>query len=91
VPLLGGLLWKRATVKGALSAIVAGAAVGVISFLAALPGPLNGIVNVDLGLLLAYAVSALVFIAVSLATKPRPPVPTLTEPRPPVPTKPDLA
>lgn len=69
VPLLGGLLWKRATTKGAFVAIVAGAAVGVVSFLAGLPGPLNGIVNVDLGLLMAYAVSAVVFVTVSLATQ----------------------
>jgi SSS family solute:Na+ symporter len=68
VPLLGGLLWKRATMKGALAAVVAGAAVGVVSFLAGIPGPLNGIVNVDLGLLTAYAVSAAVFIVVSLMT-----------------------
>jgi SSS family solute:Na+ symporter len=69
VPLLGGLLWKRATAKGALAALAAGAAVGVISFVAALPGPFNGIVNVDLGLLMAYVVSAVVFVSVSLATK----------------------
>jgi SSS family solute:Na+ symporter len=68
VPLLGGLLWKRATMKGAVAAIVAGGLVGVVSFLAGLPGPLNGIVNVDLGLLIAYAVSAVVFVLVSLAT-----------------------
>jgi solute:Na+ symporter, SSS family len=68
VPLLGGLLWKRATVKGALAAIVAGGTVGVVAFLADLPSPINGIVNVDLGLLLAYTVSAVVFVAVSLAT-----------------------
>jgi SSS family solute:Na+ symporter len=68
VPLLGGLLWKRATMKGAMAAIVAGGSVGVVSFLAGVPGPLKGIVNVDLGLLMAYAVSAVVFVTVSLLT-----------------------
>jgi solute:Na+ symporter, SSS family len=69
VPLLGGLLWKRATMKGAMAAIAAGGTIGVVSFLAALPGPLKGIVNVDLGLLAAYAVSAVVLVVVSLATQ----------------------
>ena len=71
VPLLGGLLWKRATTKGAMAAIVAGGVIGVISFLAGLPGPLHGKFNVDLGLLIAYAVSAVVFVTVSLATQKR--------------------
>ncbi len=51
VPLLVGLLWNRATTKGAMAAIVAGGTIGVVAFLAGLPGPLNGIVNVDFGLL----------------------------------------
>jgi SSS family solute:Na+ symporter len=71
VPLLGGLLWKRATMKGAMAAIIAGGAVGVLSFLAGIPGPLNGKFNVDLGLLTAYAVSTIVFVTVSLATQKR--------------------
>jgi len=69
VPLLGGVLWGRATPKGAMAAIVAGGAVGVVSFLAGLPGPGKGMFNVDLGLLTAYAVSAVVLVAVSLATQ----------------------
>ena len=68
VPLLGGLLWGRATARAALAAIVTGGTIGVVSFLASLPGPLHGIVNVDLGLLTAYAASAVVLVAVSLAT-----------------------
>jgi SSS family solute:Na+ symporter len=68
VPLLGGLLWKRATAKAAIMAIIAGGFVGVLAFLAGLPGPLNGIINVDLGLLIAYAVSTVVFVSVSLST-----------------------
>jgi SSS family solute:Na+ symporter len=69
VPLLGGVLWERATPKGAFAAIVAGGAVGVVSFLAGMPGPLQGMFNVDLGLLAAYAVSAVVLVGVSLATQ----------------------
>jgi SSS family solute:Na+ symporter len=68
VPLLGGLLWEGATMKGAMAAIVAGGTIGIVSFLASLPGPLHGIINVDLGLLTAYAVSAVVWVAVSVAT-----------------------
>ncbi len=69
VPLLGGVLWKGATAKGALAAIVAGGAVGVASFLAGLEEPSRRLFNVDLGLLAAYAISAVVLVAVSLATQ----------------------
>lgn len=78
VPLLGGLIWKRATLKGAVAAILAGGFIGVIAFLLSfipekfvetLPELLKKIVNVDLGLLIAYAVSATVFIVVSLLTQ----------------------
>jgi solute:Na+ symporter, SSS family len=68
VPLLGGLLWKRATTKAAMAAIVAGGIVGVVAFLAGIPGPLNKLFNIDFGLLIAYAVSAVVFVTVSLST-----------------------
>jgi len=68
IPLLGGVLWKRATPRGAISAVIAGGIIGVTAFLAGIPGPLNGLFNVDLGLFVAYAVSAFVFVAVSLAT-----------------------
>ena len=70
VPLLGGVLWKGATAKGALSAMIAGGAIGVLAFLLGIPGPLQGMINVDLGLFIAYAVSAFVFVAVSLSTTP---------------------
>ncbi len=66
VPLLGGVLWKRATWKGALAAMLTGGAIGVVSFLVGMPGPLNGLFNIDLGLFVAYAVSAVVFVGVSL-------------------------
>ena len=68
IPLLGGLLWKRATPRGAIAALIAGGLIGVTAFLAGIPGPLNGLFNVDLGLFAAYAVSAVVFITVSLAS-----------------------
>lgn len=68
VPLLGGVLWKRATTRGAFASIIAGGLIGVGAFLVGIPGPLNGIINVDLGLFFAYAVSTIVFFLVSLAT-----------------------
>jgi len=51
-----------------MAAIVAGGAVGVISFLVGLQEPSRRLFNVDLGLLTAYAISAVVLVAVSLAT-----------------------
>lgn len=68
VPLLGGVLWKRATPKGAIAAILAGGAIGVVSFLAGVPGRFHGFFNIDLGLFMAYAVSTVIFVAVSLMT-----------------------
>lgn len=68
VPLLGGLLWKGATTKGAYAAMWVGGAIGVAAFLVGIPGPFQGLVNIDLALLVAFAVSALVFVAVSRAT-----------------------
>lgn len=69
VPLLGGVLWKRATWKGAMAAIIVGGSIGVVSFLAGIPGPLRGLFNIDLGLFAAYIVSTFVFVSVSLATQ----------------------
>jgi SSS family solute:Na+ symporter len=68
VPLLGGVLWRRATLPGAVAAMIVGGVTGVISFLVGIPGPLHGLFNVDLGLLIAYAASAIVFVTVSLLT-----------------------
>jgi SSS family solute:Na+ symporter len=68
VPLLGGVLWKKATPKGAIAAILVGGAIGGVSFAVGMPGPFSGLFNIDLGLFIAYAVSAFVFIAVSLWT-----------------------
>jgi SSS family solute:Na+ symporter len=69
VPLLGGVLWKGATREGAIAAMFVGGAVGVVSFLAGVPSPLEGWMNVDLALLIAYVASAVVFVGVSLATR----------------------
>ena len=68
VPLLGGVLWQKATTKGAMAAILAGGVIGVFSFLVGMPGPLEGLLNIDLGLFIAYAVSAFMFVTVSLLT-----------------------
>ncbi|MCP4682090.1 MAG: hypothetical protein GY864_07140, partial [Desulfobacterales bacterium] len=68
VPLLGGVLWKGATAKGAIAAMITGGCIGVVSFFAGMPGPQNALFNIDLGLIFAYTLSAVVFIAVSLYT-----------------------
>lgn len=68
VPLLGGVLWERATAKGALAALPVGGTIGVVAFFGGFPGPIQGLFNIDLGLLIAYSVSALVFVTVSLMT-----------------------
>lgn len=70
VPLLGGVLWRKATLQGAIAAIAIGGVVGVVSFMAGIPGPFQGMLNVDLGLLAAYVASAVAFVAVSLRTAP---------------------
>lgn len=72
VPLLGGLLWSRATTTGAFAAMFVGGTIGVAAFAAGVPGPFQGAFNIDLALLIAFAVSAVVFVAVSLATSSRP-------------------
>jgi SSS family solute:Na+ symporter len=69
VPLLGGVLWHRATAKGAIAAMLAGGAIGVVSFIVGMPGPFQGLFNIDLGLFAAYAASTAVFVAVSLMTQ----------------------
>ncbi len=66
IPLLGGLVWKGATIRGAYSAAVAGGLIGVVSFLFGIPGPLHGVMNIDLSLLLAYLVSAVFLVTFSL-------------------------
>ncbi|MFC1790997.1 sodium:solute symporter [Gemmatimonadota bacterium] len=70
VPLLGGVLFPEATAKGAIAAMVVGGTIGVVSFLAGVPGRMHGLFNIDLGLLLAYTASAAVFVVVSLYTHP---------------------
>jgi SSS family solute:Na+ symporter len=68
IPLLGGLLWPRGTTKGAYAAMATGGVIGVAAFLSGVPGPLDGAFNIDLALLLAFGVSAVVYVAVSLVT-----------------------
>lgn len=68
VPLLLGLLWKGGTRQGAFAAMFVGGAIGLVAFAAGVPGPLQGAFNIDLGLLIAFAVSAVVYVAVSLAS-----------------------
>jgi hypothetical protein len=41
----------------------------VAAFLVGVPGPLQGLVNIDLALLIAFAVSSIVYVAASLAGK----------------------
>ncbi len=69
IPLLGGLVWKGATRKGAFAAAIAGGIVGVVSFLFGIPGPLYGMMNTDLSLLIAYTVSAAALVIFSLADR----------------------
>lgn len=69
IPLLGGLLWKGATRRGAFAAAVAGGIVGVVSFLFGIPGPLFGKMNTDLSLLIAYGISAVFLVLFSLADR----------------------
>lgn len=66
VPLLGGLLWKGATRRGAFAAAIAGGIVGVGAFFIGIPSPIQGIINTDLALMTAYLVSAVVLVVVSL-------------------------
>lgn len=75
VPLLGGVLWRGATYRGALAGMVVGGGVGVAAFVAGLPGRLHGFMSVDLGLLIAYALSTVAFVTVSLMTQTRDDVP----------------
>jgi len=71
VPLLGGLLWKGATTQGAYAAMFAGGAIGIGAFAMGVPGPFQGLADIDMALLIAFGVSAVAFVSVSLATRPR--------------------
>lgn len=70
VPLMAGLLWPRATTQGAYAAMGVGGAIGIVAFVVGVPGPLHGVFNIDLALLIAFAVSAVALVVVSLATAP---------------------
>ncbi len=68
VPLLGGLLWSRATGKGAYAAMIAGGVIGVAAFAVSVPGPFLDMFNADLALLIAWVLAAIAFVVVSLMT-----------------------
>ncbi|HCT92792.1 MAG TPA: sodium:solute symporter [Lachnospiraceae bacterium] len=69
IPLLGGLVWRGATRRGAFAAAVTGGIVGVVSFLFGIPGPLFGKMNTDLSLLIAYGISAVFLVLFSLTDR----------------------
>jgi SSS family solute:Na+ symporter len=66
VPVMGGLLWKRATRAGALAAIIAGSAGGLIGVFGLLD--YGGVPEVVVG----GACSLVAFVIVSLLTRPEP-------------------
>jgi SSS family solute:Na+ symporter len=68
VPLLGGVLWRRANRQGATAAMAVGGAIGIAAFVAGIPGRFQGFMNYNLGLLIAWSAAALVFVVVSLLT-----------------------
>ena len=68
VALLGGLIWPRATANAAYSAMVVGGIVGMIAFAVSVPGPFEGQFNTDLALLIAWSLSTVVFVVVTLMT-----------------------
>jgi SSS family solute:Na+ symporter len=68
VPLLGGLLWSRATARAAHTAMAVGGVVGLAAFAVSVPGPFQGLFNADLALLIAWSLSTLVFILVTYLT-----------------------
>lgn len=63
VPLLGGLLWRGATLRGAYAAMAVGGAIGIAAFAAGVPGPFQGAFNIDFALLVAFAASAVALVA----------------------------
>ena len=69
VPTVGALFWKRSTVSGAIAGLLTGVGLLVIfQWVTPAPGPFA---NMGAGLL-AFICNAVVFIVVSLCTKPRP-------------------
>jgi solute:Na+ symporter, SSS family len=71
VPLLGGLLWSGATTRGAYAAMGVGGAIGIAAFVVGAPGPLHGLFNIDLALLVAFTASAVTLVGVSLLSEGR--------------------
>lgn len=69
IPLLAGVLWKGSTRKGSVAAMFTGGITGTGAFLAGVPGPFQGWINPELGLLFAYSFSLVVLITVSKLEK----------------------
>jgi len=74
IPLLAGILYKGATIRGVFSAMIVGGIIGVACFLAGIPGPLNNWVNPDMGLFYAYGASLVVMLVVSKFDRQRAPL-----------------
>lgn len=74
VPLLAAVLYPNATRKGCFAAMGFGGVIGITCFLAGIPGPLNGWVNPDMGLFIAYIVSLIILVGVSQADKNKSPM-----------------
>jgi len=68
VPMLGGILWKGATSRGAFAALITGGTVAVMALFVGSLGT-RGEFFRDIGLFVAYGASAIVFISVSLLTR----------------------
>ena len=76
-PIIGGLYWKRATRWGAMAALIVGGGTQILLIAYEqfwLGQPLDGISPylTEHGVLVGLSLSALVFVGVSLATKPEP-------------------
>jgi SSS family solute:Na+ symporter len=69
IPLLGGVLWRGANIKGAFASMLAGGCIAMAALFMGAAGWRAAWFNVDLGLMIAYAVSAVVFVIVSQLTK----------------------
>jgi len=69
IPTVGALFWKRATTAGAVSGLVAGTF--LLCLFTFVPGTTPGVFAAGGGGLLSLIVNAIIFVVVSLVTKPR--------------------
>ncbi len=70
VPTVGAFFWKRSTTAGAISGLLVG--VGLLVIFTFIPGTVPGVFAFGGGGLLSLIINAVVFVVVSLVTKPRP-------------------